>query len=789
MARVQPYLKIAGIAVSLTTGNVLVNAPGSASQSVRPLDPLGGSQQMQFTLLWEDNVAGGLPRAAVRQLVAGTQEAVRSSDGGYVRLTGYVSRAATSIPVTESAPFSINGFYTFDGETVRVDAKPDSTTLTVTRAQRNTHARVHAVIGLGPVFYDGFGSAIGAEVEYGQTVDGVDESIWFGFITGVTVNLTTVTLTCQDVLAHTRNRYQYPLAAVGTGRFRRKNRAGSSIDFGDLYWRSGIEGDTVGRNGILVSVDTFSSEPFDPGLGGWTHARLYGENDEWVVCELTSVGTETIETTAGPRTFKTYQPDLTSAVPGELGYPDKVVAVGKGDEIIVYTEAVDLIDHLQRVLDGTFRAEYAQVYDDITLADIVGDVLLQYSGDAPPIYGMALPSAWVDSDSIAALNLIVPGTLSNCMQPGKFLMPPMSEESAIEGVAREFLAPLFLSLTTGTNGKVRVVDWAASQVPGTTYGIANAVTTDWQMTTNERVSLPMVWFERGVTTHRVDRSTVTVARQTYIGPRGQTYSGPRDDTYVTVTEQVVKDYFVVVSETTPFDTLTEAPKAIPVNALVDSMDVIVARAQAVVNRYSVGVPTISLSLDSTQDYDVGDLLLVNRGDLPNNTGARAASLLLCIITEAQRNVGLSGAGSRNIRALVVSWNNGSEGWGVWCPCAGVTAWSSPTATVAANLVGVAGPYGTDAAAFAAMLAHAGGSLPVEILDSDLSLRGTGTLTARSGNTLTITTAVAIAADDVIVPADWTSQGAGVQAEPWAFGADAGGVLGTSDPPKTYRGRS
>lgn len=736
---------------------------------------------MQFTLLWEDNVAGGLPRAAVRALAAGTQDAVRSSDGGYVRLTGYVSAVATSIPVTDSSPFSINGFYTFDGEMVRVDAKPDSTTLTVTRAQRNTYARVHAVIGLGPVFYDGFGSAIGAEVEYGQTVDGVDESIWFGFITGVTVNLTTVTLTCQDVLAHTRNRYQYPLAAVGTGRFRRKNRTDTRIDFGDLYWRSDIDGDTVGRNGLLVSVDTFSSEPFDPGLGGWTHARLHGEDDEWVVCELTSVGTETIETTAGPRTFKTYRPDLTTAAAGNLGDPDKVVAVGKGDEIVVYTEAVDLVDHIVRVLKGTFRAEYAQVYDDVTLADIVGDVLLPYSGDAPPIYGMALPAAWVDSDSIAALNLIVPGTLSNCMQPGKFLMPPMSEESAIEGVAREFLAPLFLSLTTGTNGKVRVIDWAASETPASSYGIANAVTTDWQMTTNERVSLPMVWFARGVTTHRVERTTVTLARERY--------SLLSDLTAVASVQQAIKDYFVVVSETTPFDTLTEAPKAVPVNALVDSMDVIVSRAQVVVNRYSVGVPSITLSLDSTQDYDVGDLLLVNRGDLPNNAGARAASLLLCIVTEASRAVGLSGAGSRNVKALVVNWHNGSSGWGVWCPCAGVTAWSSPNATVAANLVGVAGPYGTDAAAFAAMLAHAGGSLPVEILDADLSLRGTGTLTARSGNTLTISTAVAVAANDVIVPAGWTSQGAGVQAEPWAFGADAGGVLGTSDPPKTYRGRS
>lgn len=127
------------------------------------------------------------------------------------------------------------------------------------------------------------------------------------------------------------------------------------------------------------------------------------------------------------------------------------------------------------------------------------------------------------------------------------------------------------------------------------------------------------------------------------------------------------------------------------------------------------------------------------------------------------------------------------------PSAEAASWSDPTLTVDANAYTSTGNprYATDADAFADVLSQTGlSNVSVVILDSDLSARGTATMTAAGSNTLTLSSAtVTPVEDDVIMLAPYTTHESAGDDAVWtyyAFQADANDLLGAdNDAPHTW----
>lgn len=193
----------------------------------------------------------------------------------------------------------------------------------------------------------------------------------------------------------------------------------------------------------------------------------------------------------------------------------------------------------------------------------------------------------------------------------------------------------------------------------------------------------------------------------------------------------------------------------------------------------------AVDVDAMPDLSLwpGDYARVTLADIPAADGEGSMASEGCMVVERAYTLDPWSARYTFLRTSTVRDNRLA---GIHL-AARVSSYSAPTATIAANaFVQTSHPAGwdQDSDAWAAALALSGvGTIAVDILDSDLSLRGTATVTAAGANTLTLSSpSVSPVANDVIVPTDYDAA-EGVDEELFSFFvymADADGTLGTDN---------
>jgi hypothetical protein len=216
-----------------------------------------------------------------------------------------------------------------------------------------------------------------------------------------------------------------------------------------------------------------------------------------------------------------------------------------------------------------------------------------------------------------------------------------------------------------------------------------------------------------------------------------------------------------------------------------------ARALALyhITRWRQRIPV--LRVETTRGLDVwpGDEVRVTLPALPGRDGARGWEDEACVVSA--REVDLA----TGVHRYDLWWTGAIYNrTGRIGPAARVVSYSAPTLTVEANVFCPAGyDPGTDAEAWAELLAASGTILRCLILDSDLSVRGTVRVIGAGTNTLTLNSAsTSSVAGDVIVLAAYDSWGTSTEREylhaRYAYLADAADTVGSAgDDPYEWEG--
>jgi len=190
--------------------------------------------------------------------------------------------------------------------------------------------------------------------------------------------------------------------------------------------------------------------------------------------------------------------------------------------------------------------------------------------------------------------------------------------------------------------------------------------------------------------------------------------------------------------------------------------------------YYVPIPVVTLVARRTVSLWPGDAVQLTHGVMSDAVGVRGLVDGGGVV--ASRTLSLEAGTIR----YTIWWTGARYGRiGRIGPSARVASYSAPDVTAEVNaFTSALGSPATDTAAWTALITLAG-SLAVLILDSDLSVRGTATLTTASGTTLTLSApTVDPVAGDVIVLAAYDAVGAEEQAR-YAYLAAAAETLGSA----------
>jgi hypothetical protein len=699
----------------------LLTVPTAFGQRIKPLDILAGDAAVSVDLLFSPVGAATVPAEIVR----GSSEPAEVG-GQAVRVSGYHSPTATTINVTDSSGFSPGDLLWLPstGEALTINTIPTGTTIDVTGGRGSLGTRARPIPGgglLAPPVFGAYPGAIGAFAEVG--FDG--QTLFRGVVNAVAVDGQRVSITIESLTSTLRRTLWAPPGAidpVAHGRLTLNPATGRLLNT-EITTSGGF---------IEVDADAFG----DTGDARWTHALLQsGSSEAWAVVEVTYSAT----VTEFGRSIARY----TTTIEDDGG---GVLAIGDGQRIVEFTDDIDRLRAIRDTLRGGCTVSWT--YVDATSPDLAGIVADIATRVEPVNTGLGLPSGWVDTSRIGDGTQIgsVPALAENTADPDTgdpaFVLPPQDPRRKIVDIlADHLLRPAFIGCSASRSGALAFVDWSWDSVTATALTGDDTATNTYQWATDAQNATPLILLRRSADVRSPDFRAVTL--DTGIGSDTRTVRSG------TVTTQ---DYSLIAASTFG-GSINVEPLAIDVYVDQRGFAEREDRARAIVEDYARPLPTLGIVTRGTS-LSVGDRVTVSRSDLPKRDGTRGASTIAGIVLEQSSD---PSTGTQALAILVFGWFGGDYASGAWAPAAEVTAWSAPTATVQANAFAASSaPTGSgyptsDADAFGAVIAGAGGAVVVDICDADGNRRGTARCTAAGTNTLTLTSTTTTPANgDLIV---------------------------------------
>lgn len=187
-------------------------------------------------------------------------------------------------------------------------------------------------------------------------------------------------------------------------------------------------------------------------------------------------------------------------------------------------------------------------------------------------------------------------------------------------------------------------------------------------------------------------------------------------------------------------------------------------------RYHSPIPSFEGDVKRTLDLWPGDAVSFTHAVLPGRDGARGVDAEGCVVVARQ-----DGLATGTTRITLWWVDAGINRAGLISPAARVVSFADPTLTIATNAFRITA---SDSTTWAALVALAG-TVSVLILDSDLSVRGTASVTGTGTDTLTLSGAtIAPYAGDVIVLAAYDTVGV-EERDRYAHLADTNDTVGAA----------
>lgn len=703
-----------------TTIPALLRPPNVFGIKLDALQRIGSASDVSFQLLF-DGTAGS---AEVGGLVQSDGLPLSDGSGGYVKTSQYETHTTTTINVHDSGSISNNDYVWIAGEVMRVTGTT-STTLTVTRAQRDTWARPlpYQSISSGTPVYADPPTVYGLAVEIG-TIDGTTAAAdvyWRGFVSSVSVNGTAVNVKARSLLGYLKDIEYTPPQGIGAPRLRGSIVPADSVNAGQLVG-------TIG--GFGVDVDQYG-DPDNHASVEWSYCRVFDDADRWVTVKCSHDRTEGNQAVYGV--------DLVDA-------DSDVVQCGEGDTVYYFDGDVDQdrYRYIQRVLQGATRVEYAQRVATASLESI-GSALIAVNAIAGT--SAMLPTAWLDLGSAFLTADVI--NLWNGLVNLTDHYPPSYQGKLLDYISDVYLDPVFVGISEDS-GELRYVDW----VPDIARG--ESVTVD----ANEHASAAYTF------QLKASEATPVVALRQALKTRGTeeyvTSIPALLGGFVTFDRDIeTQNQAIIISELGVYaNAWTDLEWVNVIGYSRGSWESILRRARAVVDLYDRSLPALSIQCRPTTDVEsirVGDLIRVSRSDLPTSAGVRGSDNPRGLVTE--RSVNLL-TGQIDLRVLLIDWYASQLARGVWGPAAIVQSWKASTniATIGTNDYSTSTATGdlpaSDAEAFGAVLTTQAASVSVDLLDETGDYRDTGTLTAATGTALTVTNlTVTPQANDIFVLSD------------------------------------
>lgn len=706
-----------------TTVPILLNAPSVVSNDLQLLDTIGTSGSVTVGLLW-DGTQGG---AAVAPLVAADATPVADTSGGFVRLSRYHGPAETTLDVHDSGSIA-TGYYFIGGECVQVTGST-STTLTVTRGRRGTWGvpiPYSAAYGGTPV-YDQLPSAEGQWCELGVVEGGTETVLWRGVVDEVSLDGTTVTLSCMSLMQILRDAEVATPTALSVPSW----PGLSAVENGELV------GFDAAGGGMLVDADLYG-DPDDIAGVEWEYVKIFNAADEWVIVACTHV----LSFSVLGRRIAQYTVDLTSDI-------SSVLAGGIGSTALQFdsTAGRGRRRFVQDVLRGAVRGELAQTSSGNLLAILRAFVLAgDIAGASLPLNPASGSGAWTAQTVASSRNGLV--SLANDWY-GTLHFLPSYDGKLSKALEELYLAPFRMGLTE-RDGQILLVDWLPSidQASMTTIDGTDSATKGYRWQSRATEAVPVVALRQAIKTRSTELVPITLP----------TVSGV--PLTVQITEATEDEEVIVrVSPRGAGPRGFAGVDIMPVIGLARNWPEVIRRAEDVVGTYDRPLPVVEVTLQGTADssaLQTGELCFVSRPDLPLGDGTRGASTLRGMVTRLSRSLR---SDSYTATIVVIDWYLSQLAVGVWGPCAVVASWAAgPTqASVEANEYTTTTAAGalptTDAEAFADLLSALGTSVSVDLIDETGDYRDTGTLTsATAAGKMVVTglTATPVAGDRFVL---------------------------------------
>ena len=797
------YAKIGGLGTSsglyrfttreAASGDVpiLLDVPSVISSRMEPLRPIGSDEAITLRLAYETSDHA----SKVRQLVADPSSStpVRSTAGGrpVIQLTESVGNQSTSIKLTSTVGLSTGTLYYLGGEAITFSAFPDSTTGTATRGVLSPYGGGYyhdAPDELGPVLTSSLPTGAGQRVEFGRIVDGVEQVLFRGrvrdddgtrLIDGTVIELDVVS--CSSVL---RNAAVSPPQGVWVWR-------GIGIRLSPII----IGSDAISYDGgiYILTDDNGPADRYLSSSGGYIHI-IDDETGDFATFEISGFGAAIDFDGRPAKQVQVVEGDYVAAV----GNKDGFVGIGQqayyDDGLTIETHPEAQLRFADDIIERTglerLRVELAISADN--LAELFERVLFSPS---PAVAGM---SAQLVNDvveipaSVRAGLLSITNTLDG-VTPG-FILPPFEAEqtathrffgqriptyrgrartlsSVIEG---NMLKPWGLSLLTTSDGTIRLVDWVTQPLrfDGVSLDEDDLADINSEQVTKAGPSAPVI--------------AVVPPKAVPLHNRGAGIDVESSEakTIIVKSSRPVTSMQIQAMET------VETKHAA---GSVAAIEEIAIRMQSAADVYGLPRPEIVVTYlggSSADDVEPGTYYTVSHPDVAQANGQRGLTNARAVCIEKSVDVS---SGSVRLRSRIIG--HSAQELATWAPAGIITSWLDPALTLSANVFtdsdALTGPT-TDAQAFDLDL-----PTDCQVLDARGEVRGAGTVTARSGNTLTFSPAKGLvpAAGDIITVVTWgASSGEWLgfattdNGGPPAFGAGIDDALGgvPGDPAQRYR---
>ena len=797
------YAKIGGLGTSsglyrfttreAASGDVpiLLDVPSVISSRMEPLRPIGSDEAITLRLAYETSDHA----SKVRQLVADPSSStpVRSTAAGrpVIQLTESVGNQSTSIKLTSTVGLSTGTLYYLGGEAITFSTFPDSTTGTATRGVLSPYGGGYyhdAPDELGPVLTSSLPTGAGQRVEFGRIVDGTEQVLFRGrvrdddgtrLIDGTVIELDIVS--CSSVL---RNAAISPPQGIWVEKGLVIRLSPIIIDTDPVAYSGGI---------YILTDDNGPADRYLSSSGGYIHI-IDDETGDFATFEISGFGTAIDFEGRPAKKVQVVEQDNVAAVGNKDGF------VGIGTQTAFYEGGYQIesspeaqLRFAENIIEKTsierLRVELAISAGN--LAELFERVLFSPS---PAVAGM---SAQLVNDvveipaSVRAGLLSITNTLDG-VTPG-FILPPFEAEQtathrffgrrvpSYRGRARtlssvieaNMLKPWGLSMLTTSDGTLRLVDWVTQPLrfDGVSLDEDDLADINSEQSIKAGPSAPVI--------------AVVPPQAVALAKRGADVEVSSEaGTIIVKSSRPVTGMQIQAMET------VETKHAA---GSVAAIEEIAIRMQSAADVYGLPRPEIVvryLGGSSADDVEPGTYFTVSHPDVAQANGQRGLTNARAVCIEKSVDVS---SGSVTLRSRIIG--HSAQELATWAPAGIITSWIDPALTLSANVFtdsdALTGPT-TDAQAFDLDL-----PTDCQVLDSRGEVRGAGTVTARSGNTLTFVPAKGLvpAAGNIITVVTW-----GASAGEWlgfattdnggppAFGAGIDDALGgvPGDPAQRYR---